>query len=319
MPVLATWTRTSSGAVMRIVFMGTPEFAVPSLKALARSHDVTLVVTRPDAVRGRGRKLEQSPVKRVALELGITVLETKRVDADVVERVRAQKPDCICVAAFGALLPDELLEIPVFDTVNVHASLLPHGRGAAPIQRAVLEGDEVAGVSIMRIVHALDAGPYCRQASVEIGEKPCSQVMDELAELGAKELVSALAQIQSDEAVWVDQDDSLATYAAKIEKHEMLLDPTDDAIVNRRRVQASLDAAPARAIVAQRGVRVMDARASSNTVDPGVALVRKGRVFLGCADGSLELLVVKPDGKRQMEARAWAGGLRGSDLSWSRA
>jgi len=165
--------------------MGTPEFAVPSLRELSKAHDVTLVVTRPDAVRGRGKRLEPSPVKRVALELGIPTLEAKRLSAEDVERVSQECPDIICVAAYGAILSDALLAIPPFGVINVHASLLPKGRGAAPIQRAVLEGDEVAGVSIMRIVHDLDAGPYCRQARVAIGDKPCAQVMSELAQVGA--------------------------------------------------------------------------------------------------------------------------------------
>ncbi|MEE0026857.1 MAG: methionyl-tRNA formyltransferase, partial [Atopobiaceae bacterium] len=155
---------------MRVVFMGTPDFAVPSLQEISKAHEVTLVVTRPDAVRGRGKRLEPSPVKRAAQTLGIPVLEAKRLSAEDVERVAQERPDVICVAAYGAILSDELLAIPPLGVVNVHASLLPKGRGAAPIQRAVLEGDEVAGVSIMRIVHDLDAGPYCRQASIPVGE-----------------------------------------------------------------------------------------------------------------------------------------------------
>ncbi|MDO4538721.1 MAG: methionyl-tRNA formyltransferase, partial [Coriobacteriales bacterium] len=196
---------------MRIVFMGTPSFAVSSLQALARRHEVTLVITRPDAVRGRGKRLEPSPVKECALELGIPVLEANRVTDEVLKRVRAERPDIMCVAAYGAILPDSLLELAPHGCVNVHASLLPHGRGAAPIQRAVLEGDERAGVSIMRIVHELDAGAYCRQASVEVGEKPCAQVMDELSQLGGQELVAALDEIEAGTVVWTEQDEAAVT------------------------------------------------------------------------------------------------------------
>lgn len=304
---------------MRVVFMGTPDFAVPSLRALAGRHDVALVVTRPDAVRGRGKRLEPSPVKAAALELGIDVAEARRVDRDLLDRVCSTAPDVICVAAYGAILPDDLLAAAPYGCINVHASLLPHGRGAAPIQRAVLEGDAVAGVSIMRIVHDLDAGPYCRQACVEVGEKPCLEVMTELAELGASELVAALDDFVTDQVTWHKQDDRQATYAKKVEKAEMLLDPADTALQNRRRVQASLDAAPARAVVAGRGVRVLDARVSAEAVAEGGVLVRKGKVFLGCADASLELLLVKPEGKREMSASAWSSGLRGADLTWGRA
>jgi len=303
---------------MRVVFMGTPTFAVPSVRMLAAEHELSLVVTRPDAVRGRGKRLEPSPVKAAAMELGVPVLEACRIGADEIERVKSEAPEAICVAAYGAILPDELLAIPALGTVNVHASLLPHGRGAAPIQRGVLEGDEYAGVSIMRIVHELDAGPYCRQASVAIGEKGCDALMEELAELGAAELREALELMVAGQDVWTEQDESLVTYAAKVDKAEMLLDPSDDALTNKRRVQASLDAAPARATIAGRGVRVLEARVSEENLVPGAVRVCKGRVHLGCVDGALELIRVKPDGKRAMEVSSWASGLRGDDLAWGR-
>lgn len=301
---------------MRIVFMGTPAFAVPSLRALAGAHDVRLVLTRPDAVRGRGKRLEPSAVKAAATELGIDVLETKRITDEVMDAIRAAEPDVIVVAAFGCILPDAVLEAAPLGCVNVHASSLPRWRGAAPIQRAILSGDARAGVSIMRVVHELDAGAYCRQADVEVGEKSCPQVMGELAELGARELLTALDQMADGTAVWVEQDESKATYAKKIEKAEMLLDPAATALDNRRRVQTSLDAAPARMAVAGKGVRVLAARVAEEGVAQGEVLVRHGRVIAGCADGAIELLRVKPDGKREMEASAWAAGLHQSQLAW---
>lgn len=301
---------------MRIVFMGTPEFAVPSLRALAGAHDVRLVLTRPDAVRGRGRRLEPSAVKAAATELGIDVLETKRITDDVMAAIRAAEPDVIVVAAFGCILPDAVLTAAPLGCVNVHASSLPRWRGAAPIQRAILSGDARAGVSIMRVVHDLDAGAYCRQADVEVGEKSCPQVMGELAELGARELLVALRQMEDGTAEWVEQDESKVTYARKVEKAEMLLDPAATALDNRRRVQTSLDAAPARMAVAGRGVRVLAARVAGDDTSQGEVIVRHGRVIAGCADGAIELLRVKPDGKREMEASAWAAGLHQSQLAW---
>lgn len=301
---------------MRIVFMGTPEFAVPSLRALAGAHDVRLVLTRPDAVRGRGRRLEPSAVKAAATELGIDVLETKRITDDVMAAIRAAEPDVIVVAAFGCILPDAVLTAAPLGCVNVHASSLPRWRGAAPIQRAILSGDARAGVSIMRVVHDLDAGAYCRQADVEVGEKSCPQVMGELAELGARELLVALRQMEDGTAEWVEQDESKVTYARKVEKAEMLLDPAATALDNRRRVQTSLDAAPARMAVAGRGVRVLAVRVAGDDTSQGEVIVRHGRVIAGCADGAIELLRVKPDGKREMEASAWAAGLHQSQLAW---
>lgn len=304
---------------MRIIFMGTPDFAVPSLSLLAQRHEVTLVVTRPDAVRSRGKRLEPSPVKVKALELGIPVLECTRVTDDVLARLRAEEPDVICVVAFGCLLPDTVLELAPLGCVNVHGSLLPKWRGAAPIQRAVLEGDERVGISIMRLVQKMDAGDYCRRASVELGEKGCAQVMDELSELGAQELALALDEMAAGTAVWHAQDEDEVTFAAKIDKAEMRLAPDDGTLANLRRVRASMDAAPARLVVAGKGVRALEARLADEQLVAGEVMVRKGRVFLGCADGSLELTRVKPDGKREMDASAWASGLRGQGITWTEA
>lgn len=303
---------------MRIVFMGTPEFACPSLSAVSKSHDVVRVVTRPDAVRGRGKRLEPSPVKALAGELGLAVTEASRMTPEVMDELRAAKADLCIVAAYGCILPDELLEMFPLGCVNVHASLLPRWRGAAPIQRAVLEGDELAGASIMRVVHELDAGAYCAQVSTAVAGKTSSELLDELGHLGAEALVEAIGRIADGTAVWTEQDESLVTYAHKIEKAEMRLDPADGALANVRRVLASTDAAPARCEVAGKGVRLMRARTCDDALAAGEVLVSHGRVALGCADGALEVLDVKPDGKREMQASAWAAGLRADHLAWGR-
>ena len=294
---------------MRVLFMGTPNFAVPSLEALNKNFDVVAAVTRPDAVRGRGKKLVPSPVKVAAQERQIPVIETSRITPEVLARLQDLNPDVICVAAYGALLPDSVMEIA--PTVNVHGSLLPRWRGAAPIQRAILAGDERAGVSIMQVVHELDAGDYSLTGSVEIADKPAPVLMDELAQMGADLLVDALKAMEAGTLEWQAQDESLVTYAQKIAKQEMALDPALTAADNARKVQASMDAAPSRAVVAGKALRVMRARVSRQpeAVEPGrVALVHKA-LLLGCSDGALELLEVKPDGKREMDAAAWARGL----------
>lgn len=303
---------------MRIVFMGTPEFACPSLSAASKAHDVVRVVTRPDAVRGRGKRLEPSPVKALAGELGLAVIEASRMTPEVMDELRAAKADLCVVAAYGCILPDELLEMFPLGCVNVHASLLPRWRGAAPIQRAVLEGDELAGASIMRVVHELDAGAYCAQVSTAVAGKTSSELLDELGHLGAEALVEAIGRIADGTAVWTEQDESLVTYAHKIEKAEMRLDPADGALANVRRVLASTDAAPARCEVAGKGVRLMRAMTCDDALAAGEVLVSHGRVALGCVDGALEVLDVKPDGKREMQASAWAAGLRADHLAWGR-
>lgn len=305
---------------MRVVFMGTPSFAVCVLDQLVEAFDVPLVVTRPDAVRGRGKTLEPSPVKERARAMGIEVVEAARMTPEVKGRIRAARPDIVAVAAFGCILPDDVLEIAPRGCINVHASLLPRWRGAAPVQRAILAGDERAGVSIMRVVHELDAGAYCRQGSINVGHLDAATLMQHLGVLGGRELVATLWDIEDGADVWTEQDPSLVTYASKVTKAEMRLDPADSALANARRVQASTDAAPARCVVGGRGLRVLAARVADGALAapvPATALVGKAGVVLGCSDGGLELVRVRPDGKRAMDAAAWAAGVRDGHPAWS--
>lgn len=303
---------------MRIVFMGTPAFAVPSLRALATAFDVALVVTRPDAVRGRGKRLEPSPVKAAAEELGLPVLETARMTPDALDALRAAGADVFCVAAYGCILPDEVLHMAPLGCVNVHASLLPRWRGAAPIQRAILAGDDETGVSIMRIGQGVDTGAYCAQASCPVPGRTAAELTSELADLGAELLVRTLPGIADGTVHWTEQDEALVTHAAKITKVEMRLDPADTALGNERRVLASTDAAPARCVIDGRPVRVTRAVASPSPepVAPGEVQVHFKRVYLGCSDGALELGAIKPDGKREMDAAAWAAGRREQGGAW---
>ena len=301
---------------MRIVFMATPDFAVPSLTSLVEAgNEIALVVTRPDAVRGRGKKLEPSPVKAKALELGLPVVEANRMTPEVVEALQAAQADIFCVAAYGCILPDEVLHMAPLGIVNVHASLLPRWRGAAPIQRAILAGDEVAGVSIMRIGHGVDTGAYCAQASTSVAGKHAEALTMELGELGGKLLADTLPSLDGT-GVWTEQDEALVTHAAKISKQEMRLDPKMAALNCVRHVLASSDTAPARCVIAGKTVRVLDAAPTDVSLGEGQVLVKAKRVYLGLSDGSVELLEVKPDGKRAMAASAWAAGLQGADLSW---
>jgi methionyl-tRNA formyltransferase len=200
---------------MRIVFMGTPEFAVPSLKAVAAAYDVALVVTRPDAVRSRGKKLEPSPVKACALELGLPVLEAKRMDSRG-HRSRARRRTGPHLRGGVWLHPaGRASRRSSLGAINVHGSLLPRWRGAAPIQRAILAGDEKTGVSIMRVAHDLDAGAWCRQVATPIGTKTAGQLFDELAQAGRAELVAAAAQIANGTVAWHEQDPAQVTIAEK--------------------------------------------------------------------------------------------------------
>ena len=304
---------------MRVVFMGTPDFAVPSLRELASRFEVVLVLTRPDAVRSRGKKLEPSPVKAAALELDIPVLEATRITPEVMDRLHEAEADIFCVAAYGCILPDEVLHMAPLGIVNVHASLLPRWRGAAPLQRAILAGDERAGISIMRIGHGVDTGAYCAQASCSVAGKTADELTAELAQLGADLLCDTLPALADETAVWTEQDESLVTHAQKISKAEMRLDPQESALVNLRRVLASSDAAPARCIAAGKPVRIMRAVAADGDASmcaAGELVCQSKRIYIGCSDGALEITSVKPDGKRQMDASAWAAGLHGDALAW---
>ena len=325
----------SAGAPLRAVFMGTPSFSLGPLEALRGSPtvEVALVVTRPDAASGRGSALVPSPVKARALELGIPVLETKSVrGAEVQGRLASVRADVFCVAAYGAILPAAVLGMPRLGCLNVHASLLPRGRGAAPMQRALLEGEPFLGYSIMRVEEGLDTGPYCAQGSVEVAGRNYDEVSREVSRLGGKALAGALETLAAGGALaWVRQDDAEATYAAKIDKSEVLLSPDASATENMRRVQASNDAAPARCTVAGRPVRVLRARPleAGGGVTPqgpggfpggvpgrGEVLRARRRVLLGCSEGVLEVLEVKPDGKRAMGAADFAAGLKDERSTW---
>ena len=308
---------------MRVVFMGTPAFAVPSLTRLADEHEVVLVLTRPDAVRSRGKKLEPSPVKVVAQELSLPVIETNRITPEVLEALRDAQADVFCVAAFGCILPDEVLTMAPLGCVNVHASLLPRWRGAAPVQRCILAGDAETGVSIMRVGHGVDTGDYCAQAHCSARGVSADELMAALAKIGASLLIDVLPTLADGTVRWTEQDESQVTHAAKISKAELRLDPTDDADLNARRVLASSDAAPARCVLAGKGTRVTRAAVafedpSLGVVPPGEVRIDRGRVLLGCATGALEVLSLKPDGKREMDAASWAAGQHAPSVTWGR-
>ena len=312
---------------MRVVFMGTPRFAAEILDELAEFHEIAAVYTRPDAVRGRGKALVPSPVKEVAERRGLPVRTPRTLrDAAVLSELAAFAPDVLCVAAYGAILPKEVLDLPPFGCLNVHGSLLPRWRGAAPIERAILAGDEEIGVCIMAMEEGLDTGDFCVCRSLPAGSRTAAELTEELAALGASALLTALAQAEAGNLRWVAQDEAQVTYAEKIAKGELNLDPVESAVANDRRVRASGAAHPARAVVAGRPLTVLGAHvaddAPADRLGSGAAALIANRLLLGCAEGVLEVTEVKPDGKRAMDARSFAAGvpaLRGEEGTWSRA
>lgn len=316
---------------MRLVFMGTPQLAATILEALAAEHDLVGVVTRPDAVRGRGSKALPSPVKETALRLGLDVFErTSLKGAEAVALMESLAPDAACVAACGIILPPEVLAVPRFGCLNVHTSLLPRWRGAAPIERAILAGDETTGVCIMRMEEGLDTGDYCRRVEVPVNGAYVEELTGALAQAGSAVLLEALTDVEVGAAVWTPQGEEGLTYAEKIAKGELTLDPADTAQLAEAKVRASSSAHPARATVAGRTLAVERAQAviDGQGIDlcagmrPGEAKFAAKRLFLQAADGALELSQVRPDGKKSMDARSFAGGIQGiksMQLTWGRA
>lgn len=210
---------------MRIVYMGTPDFAVPAMEALAEAgHEIRYAVTRPDAKRDRGKKIQFSPVKARAVELGIDVLQPEKVkgNREFLETLREAGADVIVVAAYGMILPKELLDLPAGGCLNIHGSLLPRFRGAAPIQAAILAGDEETGITIMRMNEGLDTGDMLMKEATPIGDKTCGQLHDELALMGARLIVKTLETLDSIEPE--PQDDAASTYAPMISKEDGRVD-----------------------------------------------------------------------------------------------
>ena len=225
---------------MKIVFMGTPDFAVPVLKRLIDDgHDVGYVVTQPDRAGNRG-KMIYSPVKQAALDAGIEVLQPDRIskDEDALDKIQDFGPDVIIVVAYGQILKKNVLDIPVYGCFNVHASLLPKLRGASPIQHAILEGDDRAGVTIMKVDEGLDTGDMLISDSVETGRMNFEELHDALSIIGADLMSKALVLIEKGEAVFTKQDDSMSTYAGMIRKQDGRIDFKEPAEVTERKIRA---------------------------------------------------------------------------------
>ena len=303
---------------MKIVYMGTPEFARIILHELAESeHEVVAVYTKEDSVSKRGNKLIPTPVKVEAEEHGIPVYTPKTLkDESVISEIEALTPDVICVAAYGKILPKAVLDIPKHGCLNVHASLLPRWRGAAPIERAILAGDKTQGVSIMKMEEGLDTGDYCAQEEIGAENKSATRLTEELAQVGAKALVNVL---NSSEINWTKQDESQVTYANKIEKTELNLSPRKSAVENYRRVLASADSHPAKCVIAGKPVRITVSEIADANVSEGEVFAQKKILQLRCSQGTLQILKLKPDGKKEMDAVSFIAGnanVREGNATW---
>ena len=294
---------------MKLVFAGTPGVAVPSLDALMDSrHEVAAVVTRPDATAGRGRRLTPSPVAIRAAELGLEVLKPVHPrDPEFRSRLGELAPDVCAVVAYGALLPTSVLEIPAHGWINLHFSLLPRWRGAAPVQRAVMAGDPEIGTSCFRIVRELDAGDVYRIAARPMPEATAGELLELLAVSGAAQLVETIDAVEAGETP-VPQESVGVTRAAKITVEEARVDFTRPAAEVRNHILGCSPDPGAWCELNGKRLKLYRARLADAqfTPAPGELHVTKRQVFVGAGEGVLELLEVQAPGKRRMAAIDWA-------------
>lgn len=305
---------------MRVLFWGTPEFAAPPLRALlGEGFDVVGVITQPDRPQGRSRsELVASPIKRIALEESIPVLQPEKPrGAELVDTLRALDADISVVVAYGHILPREVIDLPKLGTLNIHASLLPQWRGAAPIQAAIRAGQAETGVTIMRMVSRLDAGPILLQVPTPIvHDETYGELQLRLSELGALALIEALSLLDIGQIVERDQDEALATFAPKIER--------DDARLNWSQPAASI-ASAIRAFDPKPGawttldgveVKLFGARAASLDVPDGTPFPLSGTILsiddagalVACGDGVVRITDAQPSGKRRLSVSELARG-----------
>lgn len=302
---------------MRNVYLGTSDFAATVLaKLLDSPHAPSLVVTRPARPKGRGKKLQDPPVADLANERGVPVFQPESVnDPEAVERITAEAPGAITVCAFGAIVKEPLLSMaPSF---NVHPSLLPRWRGAAPVERAIQAGDAQTGVTIMRLVEELDAGPMCAQVALNIGpEDNYGTIAPQLAEIGGRMLVEAMSAAEAGAGSWTEQlnghNESEITYAEKIVREDRLLLPRAHSAIQLDRTIRALTPHIGAMFETEAGdpLRVDAARVEDRALEPGTAAAEEGRLFIGTTDMTLELLRVRPAGGKTMDVESF---LRGND------
>lgn len=304
---------------MRVVFAGTPEPAIPSLERLIASdrHDVVAVVTRPDAAAGRGRKIGRSPVAALADRHDIPVLTPARPsDPDFVRQLADIGPDVCPVVAYGALLPRPVLDIPTFGWINLHFSLLPAWRGAAPVQAAIAAGDDVTGATTFLLEEGMDTGPVLGVVTETIRSTDTSgDLVVRLADSGAVLLEATLDAIEAGEASAVPQSEDGVSYASKTSVDSARIDWSRSASAVDRLVRAMTPAPGAWTTIGDVRVKVLPGTISEVRLEPGVVDVRKDGVFVGTATEALLLGEIQPQGKKVMHAADWARGARLTDTA----
>ena len=294
---------------MRLVFLGTPDFAVPSLeRTVSAGHEVAAVFTQPDRPKGRGQQLQSPPIKLAALRLGLPVHQPGRVRRpEVIEQLRALAPEAMVAVGYGQILPQAILDIPEMGVLNVHASLLPRFRGAAPVQWAIARGETRTGVTIMHLDAGLDTGPMLLKWETEIGEEEMAvDLSSRLATAGAVLLVRVLAELPALHPE--PQDNSQATYAPILKKEDGHINWSMTAREVLNRIRGFQPWPGCYAFLRGRRVHVWKARTADCALATGQLRARERRLYAGCADSAIELLEVQWEGKKRMEAAAFLNG-----------
>lgn len=271
----------------QIVFMGTPEFAVPALKLLIEHHTVIGVVTQPDRLAGRNRQLQQSPVKQVALEHHIPVFQPEKIRrAEAIAELKQWLPDIYVVAAFGQILPQAVLDIPAYGSINIHASLLPRWRGAAPIQAVIRAGDAKSGITIMKMDAGLDTGPILTQRAISLAPDETGQSLhDKLSAVGGSLLIETLPGYLDRSITPQPQDDTLATYAPAIKKEEGHINWNQPAEAIERLVRAFTPWPGTYTIWNDQTLKIHSGTTGAGQAEPGWVFEHEGRVAIGTGDG----------------------------------
>lgn len=305
---------------MRVAFFGTPEFAVPSLRALLEEgFEVTVVVTQPDRPQGRSRStLVPPPVKVVALEEDIPVLQPAKPVGPFLDEFRAFDVDIAAVVAYGHILRPDLLAIPRLGMINVHASILPALRGAAPIQWSILNGDETTGISIIQLEAGLDAGPVLHTLQTEVAaDETGGELTERLAELGAAALIEALTLIDGGEANPVPQDHAQATFAPKVNRQTARLDWSRDAASVARVIRAFDPEPGAWCLLDGAEVKLFGARAANGSGEPGTVIQSGATITVAAAVGAVEISEIQPAGKKRMSVGDWTRGRNSASLRFT--
>lgn len=296
----------------KVVFMGSPDFSLATLRALANTYEVVGVVTQPDRASGRGREVKAPPVKVLAQELNLPIMQPEKLrQPEAMEQLRVWNPDLIVVAAFGQILRKDVLELPRFGCINVHASLLPRWRGAAPINAAILAGDEETGVTIMRMDVGLDTGPMLSKRSIRLTPNDTAgSVFESLSTLGADLLIETLPDYLSGKLQPVPQPAEGDTYAPMMKKEEGKLDFTDDVNALERHVRAFNPWPGAFMDFDGTMLKVHRAHVEQGSAEAGQRLIEKNQPAVGARGGLLILDEVQPAGKKSMSGKSFLAGAR---------